>query len=384
MPDLRPAVALAPLVLLALGAGTAGAPAHEPSRARGADVLEGGLWVGIQDDRLPVADALDVDDRIDQVAGAGARVTRVDVLWSDVAPTPPADPRDPNDPAYRWDRYDRLVDGFARRGVAVILNVYRTPDWANGGRGVRWAPDAGHHEAFMAALAARYDGRTPDRWGRAHAGVTMFEPWNEPNLPFFLQPQWAGPPGAETPASPAIYAGLLTGAYRAVKQAQPDAVVIGVTGGPVGRSAPPSGGVGIVDFVRALAAFAPPLDAVSQHLYPALGPSASAAMPSYRRLDELVSELDRLRPGAPVLITELGWTTSASIHRPGHVSEVQQAAHLREALGALARHPRVNVAIWFNMQDNVEWPSGLLRADGTEKPAWGALTRALRRAVPTP
>ena len=97
---------------------------------------------------------------------------------------------DPNDPAYRWSRYDRVVDGLARRGIAAIFNVYRSPSWANGGRGPAWAPSEADYGAFMTALARRYDGVTPDRDGLVHGPVELFQAWNEPNIPRFLQPQW--------------------------------------------------------------------------------------------------------------------------------------------------------------------------------------------------
>ena len=87
-------------------------------------------------------------------------MTRVDVL-NEVAPEPPARGDDPNDSAYRWSRYDRVADGLARRGIAPIFNVYRSPSWANGGRSPAWAPSEDDYGAFMTALARRYDGVSP-------------------------------------------------------------------------------------------------------------------------------------------------------------------------------------------------------------------------------
>jgi hypothetical protein len=345
-------------------------------------IMSGSLTVGVQDDRLPVAPGAQLDGRMDRLAATGVRVTRVDVLWNQVAPTRPARAADPNDPAYRFGRYDRIVDGLARRGVAVMFDVYRSPTWANGGRGVEWAPDLEDYEAFMSALATRYDGHTVDADGRPHARVGLFEPWNEPNLRWFLQPQWEGPRGAEVPASPRIYAELLRRAYRSIKRAQPTADVIGVSGGPLGRSTP-GGGVGIMDFVRDLAGRRPPLDAYSQHLYPALGPDHATAIPSYRSLPTLLQALDRLRPGAPLLITEFGYTTSPSPYRTRFVSESEQALFLPRALELLAAEPRVRLAMWFNLQDNAGWPSGLLREDGTAKPSWTEMAELPKRVTPT-
>jgi len=372
------------LVLVLAGASTSpGGPDEPPAPAT---LFEDGLVVGVQDDRLPVDTPERVERGLDRLARLGVPVTRVDVHWREIAPARPLDGADPNDPVYRWERWDRVLDGLAARGIHAILNVYRAPDWANGGRGPEWAPDPDEYERFMRALAARYDGRTRDAGGRTHARAGMFEPWNEPNLTHFLRPQWTtGPGGEPLPASPAIYADMLTRAHRAVHAVQPDAMVIGVSGGPVGSDQPPEGGVGILTFIRALALLQPPLDAYAQHLYPGLGPRESRAMPSFTRLDELIAELDRIEPGLPLMVTELGWTTAASAYRSTFVDEGRQAQHLDAAVDALAANPRVRLAIWFNLQDNAGWPAGLLRADESEKPAWARLLATPKRfPLPTP
>jgi hypothetical protein len=374
----RGAVAAGLLLVVAIAVALAAIPRDAGPRFAPAAqaVLDDGLKIGVQDDRLAVAPLTELDARMDRLAGLGVRVTRVDVLWDAVAPTRPAHPADPSDPAYRWERYDIVARGLAQRGITPIFNVYRTPGWANGWRAVQWAPNIADYTDFMQALARRYDGRD----GRPR--VAMFEPWNEPNLPWFLKPQWEGVPGQEHPVSPEIYSGMLRAAYGAIKSAQPDAAVIGVSGGPTGTNRPPDGAVGILDFVRDLTRYHPPLDAYAQHLYPALGPDAATAMPSFRALPALISELDQLKPDAPLLITEFGWTTTPSPYRSAYVSEADQAAYLPEALAALRANPRVRLAIWFNLQDNAGWPSGLLREDGTEKPAWAALAKGMRSGNP--
>jgi hypothetical protein len=345
--------------------------------------LPPGLTLAVQDDHLAVTPEADIESRLDLVAATGVRVTRVDVLWNEVAPERPARGDDPGDPAYRWSRYDRVADGLARRGIAPIFNVYRTPSWANGGRGQAWAPPEEDYGAFMTALARRYDGVTPDRDGAVHGPVELFQAWNEPNIPRFLQPQWeATPAGGSAPASPRIYAGLLTAASRAVKAVQPGAWVIGFGGAPNGSDRPPAGAMGVVTFVRGLVPYRPPTDAWAQHLYTAAGPGVTNAMPSYRRLDELIGELDRVRPGLPILITEFGWTTAPTAVRPSFVSEDEQAAYLREALAMLRANPRVRLAVWFNLQDNAEWTSGLRRADLTPKPSWSAFLETPKLFAP--
>jgi hypothetical protein len=357
-------------ILLVALATLAGASAPRALAAPEA-ALPPGLTLSVQDDHLAVTPEAGIEARLDLLASTGVHVTRVDVLWNEVAPAQPARADDPHDPAYRWSRYDRVVDGLGRRGITAIFNVYRSPSWANGGRAPSWAPSEGDYGAFMTALARRYDGVTPDEDGLVHGPVELFQAWNEPNIPRFLQPQWqTNADGSHTAASPRIYAGLLSTASRSVKAVQPGAWVIGFGGAPNGTDRPPNGGTGVITFIRGLVPYHPPADAFAQHLYPAAGPSVSTAMPSFRRLGELIGELDRVRPGLPILITEFGWTTSPTSVRPSFVSEDEQAAYLREAVEMLRTTSRVRLAVWFNLEDNGEWTSGLRRADLSAKPSW--------------
>jgi hypothetical protein len=176
---------------------------------------------------------------------------------------------------------------------------------------------------------------------------------------------------------------MLRRAHSAVTRVDPGARVLGVSGGSAGRSRAPGGPVGLVEFVRELAVLRPPMHAVSQHLYPRLGPSESRAMPSYLRLPELVRELDRLAPGAPLLVTEMGWLTQPSPHKVGYVEESTQARFLTDAVRELRRHPRVRLAVWFNLEDNVDWPAGLWRDGGGPKPAWDAFRMLSTGAPPS-
>ena len=67
----------------------------------------------LQDDVLTTAPLASIPTRIDMVKQTKAKVTRIDILWSLVAPTPPANAADPNDPAYDWSRLDAIFTGLA-------------------------------------------------------------------------------------------------------------------------------------------------------------------------------------------------------------------------------------------------------------------------------
>ena len=85
-------------------------------------------------------------------------------------------------------------------------------------------------------------------------------------------------------------------------------------------------------------------------------------------------------------MTELSWrTTSATCdegtwagQKPEGVSDEQQAAYLAQAYHCMAQDPYVQVALWFPLQDEGTSVSGLLRADGSRKPAFAAMENYAR------
>jgi hypothetical protein len=117
---------------------------------------------------------------------AGAKYVRLTVRWASIAPaTRPVgfDATDPTSPGYTWSGIDATVEAAAAAGLAPILDIMATPNWAYSHRpsGVNaGAPKASELGAFAHALATHYDGENglPD--------VNNYEVWNEPNLTTYL------------------------------------------------------------------------------------------------------------------------------------------------------------------------------------------------------
>ena len=341
------------LVAVAIGPDDGGT-----AEANGA-FAPGALIVGLQDDQLTAVSADLVGARIDRLAASRVRFTRVQVRWVEVAANKPSAADNPDDPAYAWGLYDTVLDGLRGRGIEAMVTVSGAPAWANGGKGPEVAPTASDFGAFMKALAKRYD-------GTAHAKVRMFEPWNEPNNPAFLMPQWDTSVNPPTAASPLIYADLLAAARTAVKAVSPDAEIVGLGTAHIEASLPPSGGVGVVDFIRGLVDRKPQMDAASIHLQPSVLPNVTTDVtPSFATLPRLVQEIDAVASGVPVYVTEVGYATGT-----GGLSEADQATAVTQAFQRLATIPRIRLAIWLGLQDSPARASGLTRSDGTEKPAW--------------
>ena len=65
------------------------------------------------------------------------------------------------------------------------------------------------------------------------------------------------------------------------------------------------------------------------------------------------------------------------------MSKGQQRTFLKQLFGLKdVKSPRVAAVVWFNLQDNPNWPGGLLTAAGVAKPAYGAFTAIARPADP--
>ena len=335
-----------------------------------------GAVAAAQDDHLSTEPIETIPARLDLLAKTGATTTRVDLFWNSVAlgASRPAHPRDPADPAYDFARADLIMRGLADRGITPILSVYSTPAWASGGAVNaiggpinRLAPDPKDFGDFMSAVATRYDGTFAGPAGDTLPEVRYFEIWNEPNLDGFFQVP------VKTPAARLdAYAALVAAAYPAIKDANPRAVVIVGVGGP--RSSTTATGVGAIEWLRGLRERDVPLDAYSQHVYPAAAPTVDTqVVPSWSSIGRVLDELDawRAQPAIPLYITEAGYTTAATRFRDTKVTEEQQAEYLSQIFSLpQLRTDRITTVVWFNLQDNADWPAGLLREDLSPKPSY--------------
>ena len=94
--------------------------------------------------------------------------------------------RNPFDPAYKFDDLDEFVRNAQARNAEVLITIWGTPKWANGGKTPNFLPTSmSTFQNFTKALASRYSGR--------YAGypfVRFYGIWNESNLGLFLSPQF--------------------------------------------------------------------------------------------------------------------------------------------------------------------------------------------------
>jgi hypothetical protein len=174
---------------------------------------------------------------LDAMKALGADRVRVSLIWRLVAPAA-ADAQKPAGfdganpaayPAGAWDRYDRLVQLAAQRGLGIAFDVTApAPNWATGTPSEQpqidpiFNPSVAEFGAFVRAAALRY------------RSVHYWSIWNEPNDAGSLTPQWLPDPRDPTrwvPASPQLYRLLVDAGWQALQETGHgrDTILIGET-----------------------------------------------------------------------------------------------------------------------------------------------------------
>jgi hypothetical protein len=156
------------------------------------------------------------DDTIKAVKDLGFQWLKQQIPWEEFEPVKGY---------YAWGEIDRVVDTCEQNGIYLLLSVVKAPDWARGPNpdtSVEGPPaDLQDLAVFLGGMAARYKGR-----------VQAYEIWNEQNLHY----EW----GNEA-IDAARYVELLATAHKAIKAADPQALVIAGALTPAGTVPGPDG-----------------------------------------------------------------------------------------------------------------------------------------------
>ncbi|MDA3005620.1 MAG: hypothetical protein O3B97_03035 [Actinomycetota bacterium] len=368
----------APKVLAAAAVAGAALPAMGAAAA-----------IGLQDDRMAASQAAEIPGRIALAEATGTQVLRIDLFWATAAPTKPANPTDHLDPAYDWTWADTTLCGVVKAGMQPIVSTWNAPGWATGGakgtRGVVWnskAPrKAQDYADFMSALATRYNGRT-EIPGQGTCKVKFYEIWNEPNLSLYFAPQYSGRKVVSSPK----YVQMVNRAVPAIRRANRSAVpIVGVTG-PKGKS--DKTGRGTLDWIKDMRRYGikPGPWQYSQHIYPAVGPTSKRrVVPSWGTLPEIASAVNQLPGGRSkkIYITEASYTTAKTTYRKVAFTTAQQRTFMKQIFRLpFVKSSRVPVVIWFQLQDNPDWPGGIRTFAGGQKPAYATFQQLTKTNRP--
>ncbi len=323
---------------------TAAAAAGTPR----ASAAEAGVNITASVDQAPTLKAL------------GTHWVRYFVSWRALQPAPGAIP--PSELASYEQVFAQLPPG-----TKVILDVVDSPQWETGSADEH-APPANPRDyaAFVGALAQRFGTK-----------VAAYEIWNEEDAPAW----WTGAP------DPTAYAQLLEATYPVVKAADPSATV--VLGGLTGNDFQFLEGVYAAGAKGSFDAVGVHTDTACNKLSPyefLRGPEDRLLADSFLAYREVHAVMVANGDDKPIWMTELSWrTTDATCaegawagQTAGGVSEEQQATYLRQAYHCMAEDPYVQVALWFPLEDEGVAVSGLLRADGSHKPSFGAMRSYVR------
>ena len=290
---------------------------------------------------------------------------------------------------YRWGELDHLVAEAQERGLKIMFSVARGPGFSRPEPVEEDGPpsDFTIFRDFMHALSTRYKGR-----------VAAYELWNEPNL----KREWRG-----FDLSAAKFVEFVRAGAEGVRAGDPGAIII--SGAPAVTGIDDK--INAIDdrlFLREMiaAGVGDVVDAIGVHPYGAGNPpderAADAAHvrsgynnhPSFFFLDTLEDYrkiLIEANIDKPLWVTEFGWPSIENFGKVDtlgwdyarDVTEADQAAYLLRAIALRRERVWIGPLIIWNLNiapllgaERSESAYGLLRPDGSERPAYEQLRGA--------
>lgn len=237
---------------------------------------------------------------------------------------------------YDWQQPDMIVRYAEAQGLQIVARLDLVPAWARPEETSLTYLDADYYAAF-ADFAARF----ADRYAGEIEHIVL---WNEPNLAV----EWG-----ERPPDPEAYAKLIELAATAIKEVNPDVVVL--AGGLAPTLEPEGSAIALDDLIflrRWLGATrAVAFDGLAVHVY---GTGYAVDAPpkptelNVRRLELQQSTLSAFGlDNMPLYVTEAGFHSDPT--HPNGVTIMEQAALSAETLRFAAEHwPSVKLfAFWL-------------------------------------
>ncbi len=308
-----------------------------------------------------------LDQRMADIAASGAKWIRFDFNWSLIQPDNASD--------YNWGPYDKLVALAQKHGLYILGILDFTPAWARGNacNDSDKCPPADNK--VFANFAKTISGRYLNR------GLHYWEVWNEPNSPQFWAPT----------ADPAGYTRLLRETYAGLHAVDKNAYVITAGLSPQetnDKSYSP------IDFLRAMyqAGAKGSFDAVADHPYTfPISPKTNVPH-AWTQMADPKNSLHAVMSAngdqnKKIWITEYGSPTGGPgplstlsspnlDQHPYKVDDALQAKLLGDAIDLYKSYNWVGPFMYYSYQDagttqdTNENFFGLVRADGSKKPAY--------------
>ncbi len=354
------------IVSVSVEAQTPSAISRSEARRAGFGIAAGSSLTSLSEPQL--------QSRFAGMRDLGVKWVRFDVDWSIIQADGPN--------SYNWADYDRVMSAAKQYQLNVLGIIDYSPGWARasacGGSAKCEPENVDTYAKFAGEVAARY----------ANFGVNCWEIWNEPNNKAFWQPS----------PSTSNYSRLLIAAYAEIKRRNAGAFII--TGG-TSPAATAGGNIAPVDFLAGIYANngGHSFDAVSHHPYTFPYPPSFAVPHAWNQMAATPTSLRSIMvahgDGAKTIwLTEVGaptggpdtsaTTTNYSSGFGGQqVDEALQALIVSEASRLFGTYRWAGPMFWYSYQDSGTDSSdkenffGLLRYDGTRKPAYAVYQRAI-------
>lgn len=285
--------------------------------------------------------------------------------------------------AYDWWKPDKIVEQTEEAGLKLLVRLDRQPFWSqeNPDPPLSNAPPADLDDFgdFCHAVAERYRGR-----------IHAYQVWNEPNL----SREWG-----KQPPDPVAYTALLRVCTEAIREADPEAIIISAGLAPTGTSSaeamPDTTFLeGMYDAGAAAYFDVLGLNAPGYKAPPELSPAVAATEAEYGRgrwfafrhvedmREIMVANGDAKKQ---VAILEMGWILEQDLHDTytwHGVTEAQQAEYLVGAYEYAREHWQPWIGLMTTVyiadpdwtpEEDEQWWWAITLPDGTPRPAYKAL-----------
>jgi len=281
----------------------------------------------------------------------GVQWVRFDIAWNDI--------QSGGSSSYNWGPYDNVVNAARQHNLKILGILDFAPTWAQqpSCAGQFACPPNGT-SSFATYVTAAVNHYKP-------LGVSYWEIWNEPNITNF----WLTP-------SPSAYTALLKAAYTAIKKVDSSATVISAGLAP---AATDGTNYEQYDFIKGMYAAGAhgSFDALGDHPYCYSDQAGCLGTPDGNEWWQMAQTSQNIRQlmvangdsSKKIWMTEFGAPTNV-------YTEAQQAQMMQQAYTLAASYSWAGPLFWYTYQDggtdktNVEDWFGVLRADGSQKPAY--------------
>jgi polysaccharide biosynthesis protein PslG len=307
---------------------------------------------------------------LNRLAQIGVGLVRQTFDWASVERSPRH---------YDFSAYDGIVGSLAARHMTVLPVLLNPPRFRSsapptGAQPGTYPPKSYADMGRFAATLVRRYGPQGHFW-HAHPElpkipIRAWQIWNEPSLPAY----WPSGP------DPGQYTRLLERVGRSIRHLDPGAEIV-TAGIPDSRL-----GIPFDQFVEGMyrAGARGSFDALAIHPYARDAAGVGAAVNDARRIMDTNADTD-----SHIWITELGWADSgpSSSFTVGAQGQARRVKAALTTLYNLRSRDRINGVVYFGWRDGAPYaPSfkdfwglhtGLLRLDGTPKPALRAFAQTV-------